>query len=121
MSDHYKRYDIFLSHSGAQKNVINHQLNDELKQYGSYKVFFDRESIPYSDQIPSTILWHASMCKYVAVLSEYFTRSKSPMMELDTSYTAAKERSHGRPRLLIPIFWQSNLKMRKIAKDKGIG
>jgi hypothetical protein len=70
--------DIFLSHSGAQKEFVE-LLNAELGRVcGQYSVFFDRDTIQHGDQISTTISDYAKTCKLaVAVLSEeYFTRSR---------------------------------------------
>lgn len=98
-----RHYDVFLSHSGADKEFVE-QLSKELTQYeGDFGVFFDKNSIKYGEKI-SVILESARTCKlFVAVLSEdYFTRSKPPMMELAASYTASKD-GNGVP-CLLPIF-----------------
>ncbi|KAG0568569.1 hypothetical protein KC19_6G029600 [Ceratodon purpureus] len=96
-------YDIFLSHSGAQKTFVE-QLYRELRQIGRYSVFFDKESIRHGEQISPIVLQHAKMCKLnVAVLSkEYFTRSRHPMLELAASFTAAKD-GKGVP-CILPVF-----------------
>lgn len=88
-----RSYDIFLSHSGAQKEFVEH-LNAELGRVcGHYSVFFDRDAIQHGEQISATILEYAKSCKLaVAVLSEeYFTKSRWPMMELAASYAASKD------------------------------
>lgn len=102
-----RSYDIFLSHSGAQKDFVEHLSAELARVCGQYSVFFDRDAIEHGEQISTTILEYARTCKLaVAVVSEeYFTRSRPPMMELAASYTAAKA-GNGSPSLpcLLPVF-----------------
>ncbi|KAG0586832.1 hypothetical protein KC19_2G121000 [Ceratodon purpureus] len=99
-----KPYDIFLSHSGAQKDFVEQLFTELKRQYGHYSVFFDKDSIKHGEQISPNILEHAKTCKLaVAVLSEeYLTRRKPPMLELAASYTASKN-GKGVP-CLLPVF-----------------
>ena len=134
-----RHYDVFLSHSGADKEFVE-QLSKELTQIeGDFGVFFDKNSIKYGEKISDVILESAKACKlFVAVLSEnYFLRSKPPMMELAASYTASKD-GNGVP-CLLPIFlaikpqdakkssggwlskwnvWELNEKMSVIERDR---
>lgn len=101
-----KSYDIFLSHSGAQKEFVEQVFIEFAQQYGHCSVFFDKDSIKHGDSIESNIVENAKTCMIaVAVLSEeYFTRSKAPMLELVASYTASMN-GNGVP-CLLPVFFE---------------
>lgn len=103
-----RSYDIFLSHSGAQKPYVKY-LNAELTRLcGHDSVFYDRDAIEHGEQISTSILEYARTCKYFVVVmsEEYFTNSRPPMMELAASYTAGQA-ENGIPSLpcLFPVFF----------------
>eukprot|EP01018_Ginkgo_biloba_P006349 Gb_20880 [translate_table: standard] len=77
--------DIFLSHSGFQKNFVE-QLHKDLQRENMSSFFDkDKESLPKGREFPSLIFENARNCKVaVLVLSDEFLTSKWPMLELDT-------------------------------------
>ncbi|KAG0622340.1 hypothetical protein M758_3G090500 [Ceratodon purpureus] len=79
-----RRHNIFLSHSGSQKDFVE-QLCEDLER-AKQSPFFDKRphSLPKGEEFAPLIFTAAQECELaVVVLSEeYFTRSKWPMLEL---------------------------------------
>jgi hypothetical protein len=90
--------DVFLSHSGRQKDFVE-QLYVDLKRAG-INVFFDKKSLVKGKEFPEHLRKEASTCKIaVAVLSEdFFTASSWPMAEIITSVEAEKP-------IIYPLFY----------------
>ncbi|GLJ42130.1 hypothetical protein SUGI_0872410 [Cryptomeria japonica] len=102
--EHGQKFDVFLSHSGKQKNFVR-QLHRDLTQQG-VSCFFDedRESLPVGENFPSRILEAAKACKVaVLLLSKDFLKSKWPMIEL-SAFVKARDTTN--PKLIIlPLFF----------------
>ena len=98
------KHEIFLCHSGAQKDFVE-GLYEDLKNSHSFP-FFDKcpSSIPKDERFPQLILKAAQHCKMavVVVSEEYFT-SKWPMIELNTFL---QEKLESNPKLkILPLFF----------------
>ncbi|KAG0601125.1 hypothetical protein M758_11G085900 [Ceratodon purpureus] len=105
------KHDIFLSHSGKQKDFTEH-LEKELKRWG-YTTFFDvrNDSIPNGTKFPEHIFSAASQCPVaILILSEdFFTNSKWPMLELAAFVDAQnKSREMGLPErpFILPVYFR---------------
>ncbi|KAG0586685.1 hypothetical protein KC19_2G108800 [Ceratodon purpureus] len=96
-------HSIFLSHSGAQKNLVE-QLCVDLESCNR-SVFFDKrsDSLPKGEPFPQHIFKAIQECQVgVVVLSEEFFSSKWPMLEL---VAMSKRMRLGNSRLkIMPIF-----------------
>lgn len=95
-----RRHNIFLSHSGAQKNFAE-QLCVDLER-ANQSPFFDRRPscLPRGEEFAQRILTAAQECELAVVVisEEYFSRSKWPLLEL-----AAIVQAPSRPKIL-PLF-----------------
>lgn len=93
--------NIFLSHSGAQKDFVE-QLREDLERAGQ-SPFFDKRtnSLPKGEEFAGRIFTAAEECDLaiVVVSEEYFTRTKWPMQEL-----VALSRAPGCKKIL-PLFF----------------
>ncbi|KAG0599545.1 hypothetical protein M758_12G160500 [Ceratodon purpureus] len=103
-----KRYKIFLSHAGAQKNFVE-QLYIDLQRVHHFGIFFDIDdaSLPKGENFPSRIFEAAKHCELAIVVmsDEYFTR-KWPMLELKSFLESKKER----PELkILPVFYKLSI------------
>ncbi|GLJ42327.1 hypothetical protein SUGI_0876510 [Cryptomeria japonica] len=114
--------EVFLSHSGKQKNFVR-QLNRDLANHG-VSCFFDqdRESLPLGEDFPSRIFEAAKTCKVaVFLLSKDFLESKWPMLEL-SACVEARDRTRTNPNLkILPLFFQISpdaLKDTKVDNEK---
>jgi len=103
-------HKIFISHSGAQKEFVEH-LCKALEDRWHYP-FFDRrhESLPKGEKFPKLIIQAAEQCEMliVVVSNEYFM-SKWPMIELNT-FIKAHGLNHGAKCLdggpkILPLFY----------------
>ncbi|XP_059066937.1 uncharacterized protein LOC131030145 [Cryptomeria japonica] len=102
-SDNGQKFDVFLSHSGKQKNFVR-QLYRDLKNQG-VSCFFDqdRQSLPLGEDFPPLIFEAAKTCRLaVFLLSKEFLQSKWPMLELSTVVEARDANRH--PEIL-PLFF----------------
>ncbi|XP_057845436.1 disease resistance protein RML1A [Cryptomeria japonica] len=99
--------DVFLSHSGKQKNFVR-QLYRDLRNQG-VSCFFDqdRESLPVGEDFPHRIFEAAKTCQVaVLLLSMEFLQSKWPMLEL-SAFVEARDRTRTNPNLkILPLFFQ---------------
>ena len=107
---------IFLSHSGHQKHIVEDLFNQLKKILGDRSpsaIFFDRsvDSIPLGNNIFNNIENAIYACKVgVLVISPNFLESEWPMRELN--WLVERSRS-GNPISLYPIFYDT----RDINKD----
>ncbi|KAI5078771.1 hypothetical protein GOP47_0006442, partial [Adiantum capillus-veneris] len=109
-SNDLSTYDIFLSHSGAQKGFVN-GLQKTLPLI--YIVFFDRDSgsLPPGFPFPPRIFEAAKTCKLaVVVVSQEFISSKWPMLELCTFVENSVQ--------ILPLFF--NLKPNDLRKKEWV-
>lgn len=78
------KHEIFLSHSGAQKDFVE-QLCEDLERR-DYYLFFDicQDSLPIGKEFSKLIFQAIQQCQVgvVTLLNEFFERSKWPMLEL---------------------------------------
>ena len=99
------KHEIFLSHSGAQKDFVD-QLCVDLERV-SYIPFFDRRhaSLEKGATFPDRIFDAIRKCRlFVVVLSEdFFTKTKWPMMELAAAVAAQSENPNLK---LLPLFFK---------------
>ncbi|XP_059066676.1 disease resistance protein RUN1-like [Cryptomeria japonica] len=99
--------NVFLSHSGRQKNFVR-QLHRDLTNQG-VSCFFDqdRESLPVGEDFPSRIFEAAKTCQVaVLLLSMDFLQSRWPMLEL-SAFVEARDRTRKNPNLkILPLFYQ---------------
>ncbi|GLJ14901.1 hypothetical protein SUGI_0242520 [Cryptomeria japonica] len=97
--------DIFVCHSGAQKD-FSHQLWVDITAQHRH-AFIDIESIPRATNFPQVIFNAVAECHVVILVlsEEFFSRSIWPMLELQAALHA---KSSGKnPRLkLLPLFFQ---------------
>ncbi|XP_059065928.1 disease resistance-like protein DSC2 isoform X1 [Cryptomeria japonica] len=80
-----QKFDVFLSHSGKQKNFVR-QLHRDLTNVG-VSCFFDEDpqSLPIGEDFPPRIFEAAKTCRVaVLLLSKEFLESKWPMLEAST-------------------------------------
>ena len=103
-----KKYKIFLSHAGAQKNFVE-QLYIDLQRVHHFGIFFDIDdaSLPKGENFPSRIFEAAKHCELAIVVmsDEYFTR-KWPMLELKSFLESQKKR----PELkILPVFYKLSI------------
>ncbi|KAH9303271.1 hypothetical protein KI387_014854, partial [Taxus chinensis] len=101
----YLAQDVFLSHSGAQKNFVRH-LHRDLKREG-VSCFFDEDpqSLRKGEKFPPRIFEATETCRVaVLVLSKEFIRSKWPMLEL-TALLKAKKSGKNPNLKILPIFF----------------
>ena len=102
---------IFLSHSGTQKLVVEgifNQLTRILRDRPEGTVFFDRsgKSIEYGDNIFDNIAIAIKSCKVgVLMLSPDFLKSKWPMIELEGLFERTLDEED--PISLYPIFYNT--------------
>ncbi|GLJ42237.1 hypothetical protein SUGI_0874290 [Cryptomeria japonica] len=103
-SEQGQKFDVFLSHSGRQKNFVR-QLHRDLTNQG-VSCFFDedREScLPVAEDFPSRIFQAAETCKVaVLLLSRDFIETKWPMLELST-FVKARDRNPNFK--ILPLFF----------------
>ena len=100
------KHKIFLSHSGVQKEFVEH-LCDALERR-CYYPFFDRRctSLPKGERFPQLILKAAQQCHMaVVVVSDDYFMSKWPMIELHTFVQAIKQKLNTKLKIL-PLFYQ---------------
>ncbi|GLJ42312.1 hypothetical protein SUGI_0876010 [Cryptomeria japonica] len=98
--------DVFLSHSGKQKNFVR-QLYRDLTNQG-VSCFFDQnsESLPVGEDFPSRIFEAAKTCKVaVLLLSMDFLLSKWPMLELST-FVETRDKCQNPNLKILPLFFQ---------------
>lgn len=112
------KHNIFLSHSGAQKNFVE-QLCTDLERV-NYNPFFDKrpDCLPKGETFPPLILKAAKQCRAaILVLSEeFFTRSKWPMIEFNAFVQA---RASTNPCLkILPLFLGITINEFKDAKRR---
>ncbi|XP_057821864.2 uncharacterized protein LOC131034411 isoform X2 [Cryptomeria japonica] len=107
--DHAQKFlakDVFLSHSGAQKNFVR-QLHRDLTNQG-VSCFFDEdpESLPLGEDFPPCIFEAAETCRVaVLLLSKEFLETKWPMQELCT-FVKARDKTRTNPNLkILPLFF----------------
>jgi hypothetical protein len=102
-----RSHEIFLSHSGAQKDFVD-QLCVDLER-AKRTPFFDRRSLSKGEEFGQQLLTAAQECAVavVVVSEEYFSRSKWPMLELTAIVQAPS-----RPRIL-PLFLLSCKEFKK--------
>jgi hypothetical protein len=89
------RHDLFLSHSGIDKDFTG--LLAKLLDGAGYFLFFDkdRRSLPPGEDVRHTLFAAARQCRVlIVILSEsFFTYSEWPMLELSAFVEAKKEKS----------------------------
>ena len=104
-----KHHNIFLSHSGAQKEFVE-QLCVDLESRHRFP-FFDKRSssLPKGESFPSHIKAAVAQCKMMVVVvsEEYFT-SKWPMIELNGFVQASKTKANSKK--ILPLFYGLNVK-----------
>lgn len=105
-------HNVFLSHSGAQKNFVD-QLCVDLVRVGQTP-FFDKRSLSKGEEFAQQIITAAQECEVaiVVISEEYFSRSKWPMLEL-----AAITQAPSKPRIL-PLFLGLSCKEFKKSKRR---
>ncbi|XP_057845458.1 uncharacterized protein LOC131054851 isoform X2 [Cryptomeria japonica] len=101
----FSAQDVFLSHSGKQKNFIRQLYRDLTNQGVSCFFDQDRESLPVGEDFPSRIFEAAKTCKVaVLLLSMDFLESKWPMQEL-AAFVETKKKTNLDLKIL-PLFFQ---------------
>ncbi|XP_057868038.1 protein VARIATION IN COMPOUND TRIGGERED ROOT growth response-like [Cryptomeria japonica] len=101
----FSAQDVFLSHSGKQKNFVRQLYRDLTNQGVSCFFDQDRESLPLGEDFPSRIFEAAKTCKVaVLLLSMDFLESKWPMQEL-AAFVEAKKKTNLDLKIL-PLFFQ---------------
>ncbi|GLJ45616.1 hypothetical protein SUGI_0960210 [Cryptomeria japonica] len=102
-SDHGQKFDVFISHSGKQKNFVR-QLYRDLTNQGLLCFFDeDRESLPVTEDFPTRIFEAVETCRLALfLLSEDFLHSKWPMLELAACVKA--RHTNSTPKILPLIF-----------------
>ncbi|XP_059066515.1 disease resistance protein L6-like [Cryptomeria japonica] len=102
-SEHGQKFDVFLSHSGKQKNFVR-QLHRDLTNLG-VSCFFDEDpqSLPIAEDFPPRIFEAARACRLaVLLLSREFLESKWPLLEASTFMKAR----HTNPNLqILPLYF----------------
>ncbi|XP_059065488.1 uncharacterized protein LOC131052748 isoform X2 [Cryptomeria japonica] len=100
-----ERKDVFLSHSGKQKNFVRQLYRDLTNQGVSCFFDQDRESLPLAEHFPSRIFEAAKTCKVaVLLLSKDFLESKWPMLEL-SAFVEARDTTNPNLKIL-PLFFR---------------
>jgi hypothetical protein len=101
----HSKHNIFLSHSGAQKDFVE-QLFEDLERCDRHS-FFDKhwDSLPIGENFPQHIFDAIKQCRVgVVILSEeFFTRSKWPMIELAAMVKEANTRESSFK--IMPVFF----------------
>ncbi|XP_059066932.1 uncharacterized protein LOC131030144 isoform X1 [Cryptomeria japonica] len=102
-SDHGQKFEVFLSHSGKQKNFVR-QLYRDLTNQGLLCFFDeDRESLPLGEDFPSRIFEAAETCRLaVLLLSKEFLQSRWPMLELSTLVKVTDKNPNFK---IVPVFF----------------
>lgn len=105
-----RRHNIFLSHSGAQKDFVE-QLCEDLER-ANQTPFFDKrpDSLPKGVPFAPFIFTATQECDLaiVVVSQHYFTRSKWPMTELDKIVHNGKKDSSRA--MILPLFYRMSCK-----------
>ncbi|XP_057845451.2 disease resistance protein ADR2 isoform X1 [Cryptomeria japonica] len=110
--------DVFLSHSGKQKNFIRQLYRDLTNQGVSCFFDQDRESLPVGEDFPSRIFAAAKTCKVaVLLLSMDFLQSKWPMQEL-AAFVNAKKKKNPDLKILPLFFLISPFALKNITADE---
>ncbi|XP_059069046.1 disease resistance protein RPS4B-like [Cryptomeria japonica] len=108
-SDHGQKIlakDVFLSHSGKQKNFVRQLYKDLINQGVSCFFDEDSESLPVGEDFPSRIFEAAKTCKAaILLLSRDFLETKWPMQEL-LAFVEARDIIRTNPTLkILPLFF----------------
>jgi len=104
------KHKIFLSHSGVQKEFVEH-LCQALEDRCHYP-FFDRrlESLPKGKEFPSLILKATRQCQLlVVVVSEEYFMSKWPMIELNAFVQVSKVLKSNVNVAILPFFYKLSI------------
>ncbi|KAG0611617.1 hypothetical protein M758_7G152900 [Ceratodon purpureus] len=98
------KHKIFLSHSGAQKDLVD-LLCDDLEKHHRFPFFDQRSSsLPKGERFPTLILKAAQECQLaIVVVSEEYFLSKWPMIELH-AFVQARLTSNTKLKIL-PLFY----------------
>jgi hypothetical protein len=110
------RHDLFLSHSGIDKDFTE-LLAERFEDRGYYPFFDkDRRSLPPGEDVRKTLFAAARQCLVLIVIvsEDFFTHSEWPMLELSAFVEAQKENPNkGR---IVPVFFKG-LTREQFVKD----